>query len=264
MTNNPRVSLLFNSRFYILAVTFLISVVVAAFLRLQIPSDQLFYIRTQQVYGLLCIAFWYVALIISPVGYIIGKKRVSHLEFARRAIGVSAAYFAVLHGSIALWGQLGGISELALLPSLFQWSLAGGSFALLILLIMAATSFDKVVSFMTYKRWKLLHRLVYIAWILVVLHIWTVGTHMAYTGVQWTVFIALVILIGLELYKVSDKLNRKYFKLGRTEAITLFASTWAICAALILMTPSVISNYHTQHNEHSESKEHNKQKAHDE
>lgn len=256
MSKQNNVSLLYNSRFYILAFSFLLSIAVAALLRGFIPSDQLYYIRVQQVFGLLCIVYWYLALVISPIGFIIGKKRIVHLEFARRAIGVSAAYFAVLHGSIALWGQLGGISELAFLPDLFKWSLAAGAGGLLILLIMAATSLDRVVAFMTFKRWKLLHRLVYIAWVLVVLHIWTVGTHLAYTGVQWAIFIALVVLAGLELYKITKKLNDRFIRFGKTEAITLFISSWAIVAALILMTPSVVRNYHTQHTEHSKSTKH--------
>lgn len=256
--------LLSNSRFYILATTILLSVAVAAVLRLNIQSDQLYFIRLQQVFGLFCIAYWYFALVISPVGYIIGKHRTKRLEFARRAIGVSAAYFALLHGSIALWGQLGGIIELALLPDLFKWSLAAGAFGLLVLLIMAATSLDKVVTFMTYKRWKLLHRLVYVAWILVVLHIWTVGTHMAYSGVQIAAFIALVVLAGLELYRFTKNLNDKYFHLGKTESVTLLLTSWAIVVALVLLTPSVIRNYHTQHTEHTGSSEHAEEKAHDE
>ena len=96
MEKNIHRSLLDNSRFYILATSFLISLAVIGFLRLQIPSDQLFYIRTQQVFGLLAIFYWYVALIISPIGHVIGKHRMKKVEFARRAIGVSAFYFVLL------------------------------------------------------------------------------------------------------------------------------------------------------------------------
>lgn len=243
--------LLNNSRFYILATSFLLSLAVVAFLRLHIPSDQLFYIRIQQVFGLLGVCFWYSALVISPIGYVIGKHRIKKLEFARRAIGVSAFYFVLLHGCVALWGQLGGLTELGYLPALFQWSLIFGTIAFTVLLMMALTSFDAVVKFMTYRKWKWLHRLVYIGGVFALLHIWTIGTHLAYSHVQLIAFIALLVLAGLELYRTTKLVNDKYLHLNKTEAMTLYVSSWVIISALILMTPVFIQNYHSRHNDHN-------------
>ncbi len=251
MVATKKVSLLNNSRFYILCFAFLLSALVFAWLRITIPSDQLFYIRTQQIFGLVCLLFWYGALIISPAGYLIGKRRMAKMEFARRAIGVSAFYFAALHGAIALWAQLGGLGQLQYLPELFKWSLICGGFALLILGVMAATSFDRVVRYMTPKRWKLLHRLVYVAGILAIIHIWSIGTHLAYGGVQLTAFIALVVLAGLEMYRLSETLNTKYFHFGKAESVTLFITLWSIVAALILAIPFLVENYHSAHETHS-------------
>lgn len=243
--------LLNNSRFYILVSSVLISIMIAAWLRLQIPSTQLFYIRTEQVYGLVAILFWYVALLISPISYVVGKQRIKGLLFARRAIGVSAAYFAVLHLAVAIWGQLGGVDQLVYLPSLFKWSLAAGGVAVAVLLMMAATSFDVVIRFMTFKRWKLLHRLGYIGGTLAVLHIWTVGTHIAYSGIQITAFIALVILAGLETFRFVTVTTKRYQDLqGRDYFLTLFFSIWVAWIALILLIPVIVKNYHSQrHNE---------------
>lgn len=254
-------SLLSNSRFYVLVSSLLLSVATFAYLRLQIPSDQLFYIRTQQAFGLFCIIFWYVALVISPIGYIIGKQRIKHLEFARRAIGVSAFYFALLHGSIALWGQLGGMGQLQYLPTLFKWSLSGGLIAFLILAIMAATSFDKVVSYMTFKRWKLLHRLVYVGGVSVILHIWTVGTHLAYTNVQLAAFIALIILSGLELFRIT-KVSNKFLELDKAQVVTLFFSLWLVVVFMILSIPAIVQNYHSRHADHKGS-QHNSKEHHE-
>lgn len=241
-------SLLNNSRFYILASSILVSIAVFSWLRLQIPSDQLFYIRVQQVFGLLGVIYWYIALIISPIGYVIGKQRIKHIEFARRAIGVSAFYFVVLHGAIALFGQLGGVDQLQYLPSLFKWSLLGGLVAFIILGIMAATSFDAVVKFMTFRRWKWLHRLVYLGGIVAMLHIWTVGTHLAYSGIQWAVFVALVVLSGLETYRIVTLFARKYPEFqSKDYFITLFGSLWLFWVICIAATPSVVENYHSRH-----------------
>lgn len=223
---------------------------VFAWARLVFQSDQLFFIRTQQVYGYLCILFWYFALIISPIGHVIGKQRIKKLEFARRAIGVSAFYFAVLHAAIAIWGQFGGLNQLQYLPELFKWSLIGGVIALAVLGIMAATSFDVVVKYMTFRRWKWLHRLVYVAGILAVMHVWSIGTHLAYGGVQIGAFAALVVLSGLELFRVTKLVNEKYLHLAKTEATTLFVTLWAIVVALILAIPFLVQNYHSKHESH--------------
>lgn len=253
MPRKDTYSLLNNSRFYILAISFLLSVLAFAVLRLQIPSDQLFYIRAQQTFGLLCLVYWYIALIISPVGYVIGKQRMKHIEFTRRAIGVSAFYFASLHAGIALWGQLGGLGELQYLPTLFQLSLLGGAVALAILGIMAATSFDRAVRFMTYRKWKWLHRLVYTAFVLVVIHVWSVGTHLAYSGVQLAAFGALAILSGLELYRATKAISDKYLKLGKAEFFAFFAAVWACVIAAIIALPVLVQNYHSRHTDHDAS-----------
>lgn len=255
MSSHESQGLLDNSRFYILVTSILLSIAVAAYVRLQIPSDQLYYISTQQLFGLFCLLYWYLALVISPIGYVIGKHRIKRLEFARRAIGVSAAYFATLHTFIALWGQLGGIGEIALLPSLFKWSLAGGAIGLFILLIMAATSFDKVVSSMTFRKWKWLHRLVYGGLILVVLHIWTIGTHLAYPHVQWVAFVALAVLAGLELFRTTKLINDKYLHLDKSEAMILWLAMWVIVVAGIGCIPVFVQNYHSKHVSHSHQTE---------
>lgn len=243
-------NLLGNSRFYILVSSILLSAAVIALLRLHFSSDQLFYIRTQQIFGLLCLIYWYAALIISPVGYVIGKHRMKRIEFARRAIGVSAFYFALLHGAIALWGQLGGLSELQYLPTLFLWSLLAGGIGIGVLAVMAATSFDRVVTFMTYRKWKWLHRLTYVAWILVVLHVWTIGTHLAYTDIQMIAFAALVVLSGLELYRVTKMISEKRLHFTKSEFTSFFLALWACVVVAIVSIPVLVQNYHSRHADH--------------
>jgi DMSO/TMAO reductase YedYZ heme-binding membrane subunit len=245
--------LLRNSRFYILTGSILASGIMFAFLRLTSVSDQLFLIRAEQTFGFISLGYWYLALIISPLGHAIGKHRTKHLEFARRAIGVSAFYYVLLHSVIALWGQLGGVGELKNLPTIFQWSLLGGAVAFFILGLMAATSLDIAVRVMTYRKWKWLHRFVYLAGVLAMLHIWTIGTHLAYTADQITVFVALVILIGLELYRVGKQLNAKYLHLDRTELLGMIIAVWVLIGAGIAFVPSLIHNYHSAHVDHSQT-----------
>ena len=240
--------LLDNSRFYILVSSVLLSLLAAAWLRVIIEADQLYFIRLQQIMGLAALTYWYGALMISPLTYVLGKDRMRHITFARRAIGVSAAYFAILHLVISLWGQLGGPEELVRLPSLIQTSLAFGLVGIVVLIIMAATSFDVAVRFMTYKRWKLLHRTSYVAFILVVIHIWMIGTHLTYQTVQWVSLGALLLLAGLESYRMLRKLDEKWhFIDGRGGAIIMVLVALAVWFFAIISIPVVFDNYHSKH-----------------
>jgi DMSO/TMAO reductase YedYZ heme-binding membrane subunit len=240
--------LLNNSRFYILASSVFISLIVISYVRLQASSDQVFYIRSEQLFGLLSIMYWYVALIISPLGYVVGKQRLVHLAFARRAIGVSACYFAALHISIAIWGQLGGISGITHLPDSFKLSMTGGFIAFIILFLMAMTSFDKIISFMTFRRWKWLHRLVYAGGILAVLHIWSVGTHLSFSPVQICAFIALSLLIGLESFRLITLAAKEYTELQSKDYFyTLVITIWLAGSVALFAIPGLIKNYHNSH-----------------
>jgi DMSO/TMAO reductase YedYZ heme-binding membrane subunit len=238
-----------NNRFYILAFSFLSSVFVFCLLRAQISSDQLFYIRTEQVYGFVSIAFLYVALIISPIEKIVGQHVwVRNLLFARRAIGVSAAYFAFLHAAVALWGQMGGFGGLVLLPERFMWALLFGVTALVVLLLMAATSFDKAIKFMTFRKWKWLHRFVYMACLLIILHTWMIGTHLAYDWVRIAAFIPLSLLFGLEAWTIVSKFSDKHteFK-SKDYFLTIVLCLWLFSSVLLFMLPVLVQNYHSQH-----------------
>jgi DMSO/TMAO reductase YedYZ heme-binding membrane subunit len=242
------IALLNNSRFYILCFSLLLSIAVVSTLRLEITSDQLFLIRTQQIYGLIAVIFWYVALIISPIGYVIGKSRIKHLEFARRAIGVSAAYFVLLHGLVALQGPLGGLEQLQYLPTLFKWSIGAGFIAFIILLVMALTSFDKVVRFMSFRRWKWLHRLVYFGGVLAVLHIWTIGTHLAYSWVSYSAFLSLAVLSFLEIFRVMKIFSVRSQELQRKDFFAvMLLSLWGLSLVAIASIPLLVENFHAKH-----------------
>lgn len=228
-----------NLRFYILVTTIVISVFVAGILRMNYQSDQLYFIRVQQAYGLLSIIYLYLAMIVSPLGYLIGKEKLTLFVFARRSIGVSAFYFAALHATIAVFAQFGGIKQLLYLPSLFQISLLCGLVALLILLAMAVTSFDKVIRVMTFIRWKWLHRLIYIGGLLILFHVWSVASHLVYPEVRLAAAIALITLIGLELYRATVQMNEKYLHLSPAERRILFVSVWIFVSLLVVTAPRV-------------------------
>lgn len=198
-------------RFYILCVAVLVSIAVASLLRLTIPEDRLFGIRTQQTFGLLAVILVYVAVLLTPLSKLIDRRKawLGRLLFSRRAIGVSAAYFALLHTLIVLFGQLGGLTGLALLPNSFQFAVWLGVAALAILLLMAATSFDKAIEKMTFRRWKWLHRFVYLAGVLIIVHVLLIGSHADEAWIVGASFAAIALLLVLEGLRVSKTIAGK-------------------------------------------------------
>lgn len=200
-----------NNRFYIMTFSLLLSIFVVCLLRMQVVGEQLYYVQLKQVFGFLSIAFLYVSLIISPVQRIIGTPEwMKNVIFARRAIGVSAVYFALLHSGVSLWGELGGFGGLTLLPSKFILPLLCGATALTILCILALTSFDKMVIRLGYHRWKWIQRLVYLCGLLIIVHIWTIGVHFVPGAIRNTCLVALVIFFSLESWRMVGFLAGRY------------------------------------------------------
>ncbi len=236
-----------NVRFYILAASVALSILIPSWLRLQTPSDQLFYIRTEQVFGFVCLLYWYAALVISPLKKAIGPRfNWEYLVFSRRALGVSAAYFALLHVIISLWGQIGGISGLDLLPQRFVWSIAFGVIGLIILLAMAATSFDKVIKRMGFRHWKWLHRLGYIGGVLALLHVWIIGTHVAYLSFQTVFFVLLAGLFWLESQRLAAIISNKYARLQHQKSL-IGVLVWFSAIGILLALPVLLGNSSDHH-----------------
>lgn len=204
--------LLANSRFWILAVAVTLSVNIAGFTQLMVPAGSLQTIRIEQIYGFLSLLFMYVAILASPLTKVFpnmpGKEGYLH---ARRAIGVSAFYYAALHVYITFFQQLGGFGGITYLNQTYSISLLGGVFAFGVLFIMAATSLDWIVSTMGYKHWKLLHRLVYIASLAVLLHIMLIGPHYD-KGISFLgglTYGAAVFLIILEVLRIRLNIRKR-------------------------------------------------------
>ncbi len=85
----------------------------------------------------------------------------------RRALGISAALAAIAHLAIGLAGPLRDS-----LSALWSWpTYRAGALATAILALLLLTSFPAVVRRLRVRVWKPLHRLVYVAGVLVVLHL---------------------------------------------------------------------------------------------
>jgi sulfoxide reductase heme-binding subunit YedZ len=84
----------------------------------------------------------------------------------RRAFGMLAAWLALLHAGLAFAGLPAGSAEM-----LIAWPhLRAGLCALVLLLVLLATSFGAVIRRLRLSLWRELHRLVYVAALLVLQH----------------------------------------------------------------------------------------------
>lgn len=153
-----------------------------------------------------------MALMATPVTQLFPQLpfRVQYIK-ARRAIGVSAFLFGLTHANIAFFVQLGGFQGLSLLSGKYLLAISLSSTALFILFLMAATSFDFMVAKLTYQRWKVLHRFVYVAAIFSVIHALLLGSHFQnLSGLIPKIFIAAASLLTLlELSRLFRYLKRR-------------------------------------------------------
>lgn len=197
--------LLKNSRFWILAIAVTASVNIAGLVQLLVPAGSLQTIRMEQLYGFIALALLYIAILTSPLTKVFpnipGKSAYLH---ARRAIGVSAFYYAFLHVYLTFFQQLGGFGGIKYLSHTYRLAALLGVCALGVLAIMAATSFDWVVKHMGYKYWKLLHRLVYLASVAILLHVLLIGPHFdnGLTVLGTLTYLAAIVLVVLEVLRI--------------------------------------------------------------
>jgi len=156
-------------------------------------------VKLTQTYAFLTVTYLWVALMATPVTRFFpqlpGKGK---YIFARRAIGVSAWCFGLLHAYFAFFGELGGFGLMRFWNGRTWTAIAASTTALMILTAMAATSTDWAIQSLGFARWKRLHRLVYLVGILVVFHALTLGSHFAkLSGTIPVIFLGAAGVLGV-------------------------------------------------------------------
>lgn len=213
-------------RFYIACGALLITLETIWWAHAAYGGSTLYPTRIEEVYAWLAVGLLTVAVSIGPVYKLFPKlpaKRI--LEDGRRWIGISAAWFSLLHVLIAYFTLFKGSNPLQL-PKAYQESFLVGIIALLILLAMALTSFDKAFKSMGIW-WFRLHRLVYVAIVLTLLHAFLIGVH----ATDLPVLIIISSLVGLLILAyVWIAFVRK--RPSRWQLITIMAMTLLLIAVL--------------------------------
>ncbi|HSX58002.1 MAG TPA: ferric reductase-like transmembrane domain-containing protein [Candidatus Saccharimonadales bacterium] len=220
------VFLIHHIRKIVYASAFLWGLFLYCFVSFTIGSQQLQLIRLTEYFALTAISLLYIAVLASPLYSAFPRLPYKPIYIrSRRSIGLSAFSFALIHASLAFFGLLGGFQGLAYLDASYLKAITFSFTALVILTCMAATSFDIMVKKLG-TRWKLLHRLVYIAAVLITFHALLLGTHFANLSqtIPKIFFALLSLLLFLESLRF-DKFLREKFN---------FAPTFGLSSLLVI------------------------------
>jgi sulfoxide reductase heme-binding subunit YedZ len=134
-------------------------------------------VDARQLYGLWALGLLLAALLLGPLTAVWPRLPLrSPLMYARRAVGVSALAFAILHVSCYLWALARRHwSEFYTPGALWVVGLILGAVALLGMAALGLTSFDRAVKRLGGRKWKRLHRTAYLVLPIVLLHALCVG-----------------------------------------------------------------------------------------
>ncbi|MFT5751280.1 MAG: sulfoxide reductase heme-binding subunit YedZ [Flavobacteriales bacterium] len=132
-----------------------------------------------RTFGTLAIALLHIILLIGPLARL--NPKYLPLLYNRRHLGVSMFLTALIHGGFSIF-QFHSLGNVNPIHALFTSNMEYGSltqfpfqvlgfFALIILFLMAATSHDFWLKNLSPRVWKRLHMMVYLAYSLVILHV---------------------------------------------------------------------------------------------
>ena len=132
-----------------------------------------------RAFGVLAIALLHIILVIGPLARL--NPAFLPLLYNRRHLGVSMFLAALIHGGFSLF-QFHALGDVNPIRSLFTSNMEYdsltefpfqvlGFFALIILFLMAATSHDFWLKNLSPKVWKRLHMMVYLAYGLIIMHV---------------------------------------------------------------------------------------------
>lgn len=247
------ITLIHHIRKSIFVFSFILAIGIYYFVKQNFLVETQQFNKLSEFFALTAITYLYFAVLASPLYTVFPKFPFRPVYIrARRALGVSAFFFAFLHGFVSFFGLLGGFAGLALLNNTYLIAIGLSFTALLILSTMAVTSFDYMVKRLG-SNWKKLHRFVYLAALLITIHALMLGNH--FTDLSGIIpkisFAALSVLLFFEAIRFDRFLAKTFgltFNFGPTLLIVtgLFVWTQAFLKAPSSESSTSLS-FHSQH-----------------
>ncbi len=207
-----------NIRFYVLVFSALLAISIFYQTISSITETIEAMLLVLQYYALFAVTYLYIALIATPLTNLFPRAPFAQPYLkARRAIGVSAFFFGLMHATLAFFVELSGLPGVLSLAGRELFAVSLGAVTLLILLLMASTAFDFMIVKIGYRKWKQLHRFVYLASITVLIHALLLGEHFANLSdrLPQALLAAAAILAFLELNRLDQYLSYKFPQLPR-------------------------------------------------
>lgn len=232
---------------YIRKIVLLISSLIAIFILVYFGQSQeltFAYYRYAQFFALLAFAFLFLSLLPTPLYGAFPKFPARALFVkARRAIGVSAFFFALLHAYFTLFKLLGGFGGFFQLTGKYQLATYMGLVSLVILAMLAATSFSYMVKRMG-QRWKQLHRFIYVVALLIPIHALILGSHFNDHDslLAKSLIFAWLLLLMLEEIRIYKYLTSKFVNFPKIIFSTILTIVFVVTFYLVLLT-NLFSNY---------------------
>ncbi len=213
-------------RVYIAIAILLVTLEVWWWASVSYSGSILFATRLEEAYAWLALGLVSLAISIGPIYSIVPKLPGNAImRDARRLIGIGGAWFASLHVAIAYVALFKAANPFDL-PKSYQQSFALGIIALLILLAMAFTSFDKAFTSMGIW-WFRLHRFVYVALLLGLFHAFFTGVH----ATQWP---ALIILTAVAAVLVAMHGYLAFVRADRASIWQILAISYGLFLLIVI------------------------------
>jgi DMSO/TMAO reductase YedYZ heme-binding membrane subunit len=244
-----------NIRFYILLFSSILAGAIYFYIKQNIEGNEAQIIKLTQTYALTAVTYLYLALLASPATrFFTFLPWRSQYIFSRRALGVSAFIFASLHAYFAFFGELGGFAGLPFLNSRYLIAITLSATSLVILTFMALTSFEWAINKLTYPKWKLLHKMVYLAALLITIHALMLGSHFTdFSGVIPQIFsLALALLLILEAIRLDNYLSNKFISLPRIGITFFIVLVVVLVTATLALLPTNFTSSLSLHEVHKQ------------
>ncbi len=200
----------------IIALSMLLYVMVFAGVTFAFNSETSIETLVIRAFGSLAIIMLHLILIIGPLSRL--NRRFLPILYNRRHLGVSMFIAAFIHGGFSMF-QFHALGDVNPIYSIFTSNMDYGSLtnfpfqvlgflALLILFVMASTSHDFFLGNLSAKVWKRLHMMVYVAYALIIAHVF-LGAFQQETSFFTIGVLAIGFIIVTSLHLITAFKERK-------------------------------------------------------
>jgi sulfoxide reductase heme-binding subunit YedZ len=200
----------------IIVVSMLLYVITFAAITFVFNSETSIETLVIRAFGSLAIIMLHIILVIGPLARL--NTNFLPILYNRRHLGVSMFIAALIHGGFSMF-QFHALGDVNPVYSLFTSNMDYGSLtnfpfqvlgflALLILFIMASTSHDFFLGNLSAKVWKRLHMMVYIAYALIIAHVF-LGAFQQETSLFTIGIMVLGFIVVASLHLITGFRERK-------------------------------------------------------